>query len=436
VELEKYQLENGHCLVPHDHPLGPWVGRQRSDRTGMSQDRVDKLDRIGFIWDAKENTWDNHYEKLLEYKRDHGDCKVPKNHFLYQWVHNQKELQSLIDSALAISSENKCRLDLLNSIGFFQKCKRKGCNEDRYLSMKGEKRGRRERRESARMLPLFPKAEGNPPSPLKSYSRFRVASLYVYVSSCASSKKPRLIPQNMKRSKSIRILIVSIIAAVYLQQCESFTHHGISIIDKCSNYESAILPKMVASRDVDEERKTRSVAVISKSEDYVKFLEEDDQLCVIKFYASWCKSCAKFGMKYNKLAHDYGDRIRFAEVEYGANAMLCKTLKVRSLPTVHMYKKGKGKVSQMTKRPSEFQDVVDEIDRLLSLDDEVESVEEETYTMNTASNATVDTQFEQTMRDGGNLSIEIMAKIKEQEREEKTKRSTKENSWFTFPFTF
>jgi hypothetical protein len=86
----------------------------------------------------------------------------------------------------------------------------------------------------------------------------------------------------MKRSKSIRILIVSIIAAVYLQQCESFTHHGISIIDKCSNYESAILPKMVASRDVDEERKTRSVAVISKSEDYVKFLEEDDQLCVIK----------------------------------------------------------------------------------------------------------------------------------------------------------
>jgi thioredoxin-like negative regulator of GroEL len=155
-----------------------------------------------------------------------------------------------------------------------------------------------------------------------------------------------------------------------------------------------------------------------------------------RFYASWCKSCAKFGMKYNKLAHDYGDRIRFAEVEYGANAMLCKTLKVRSLPTVHMYKKGKGKVSQMTKRPSEFQDVVDEIDRLLSLDDEVESVEEETYTMNTASNATVDTQFEQTMRDGGNLSIEIMAKIKEQEREEKTKRSTKENSWFTFPFTF
>ena len=40
---------------------------------------------------------------------------------------------------------------------------------------------------------------------------------------------------------------------------------------------------MVASHDVDENRKTGSgVVVISKPEDYVKFLEEDDQLCVIK----------------------------------------------------------------------------------------------------------------------------------------------------------
>ena len=64
AELEKYQLENGHCLVPHDHPVGPWVGRQRSDRTEMSQDRIDKLDRIGFIWDAKENKCDNHHVSI------------------------------------------------------------------------------------------------------------------------------------------------------------------------------------------------------------------------------------------------------------------------------------------------------------------------------------------------------------------------------------
>ena len=156
-----------------------------------------------------------------------------------------------------------------------------------------------------------------------------------------------------------------------------------------------------------------------------------------RFYAAWCKSCAKFGIKYTKLAHDYGDKVRFAEVEYNANKMLCKTLKVRSLPTVHMYKRGKGKVASMTKRPSEFQDVVMEIDRLLGLTESEMGVECETYTMS-YSNTTTDASFEKTMKDGSSLSEEIMSKIKLQEREEKSRKAAKEKekSWFTFPFTF
>lgn len=156
-----------------------------------------------------------------------------------------------------------------------------------------------------------------------------------------------------------------------------------------------------------------------------------------RFYAAWCKSCAKFGIKYTKLAHDYRDKVRFAEVEYNMNNMLCKTLKVRSLPTVHMHKNGKGKVAQMTKRPSEFQDVIDEIDRLLSSTESEEDTESETYTMN-LDDRTDSMQFEQAMKDGSSLSEEIMSKIKLQEREEKARKAAKENqrSWFTFPFTF
>lgn len=103
-----------------------------------------------------------------------------------------------------------------------------------------------------------------------------------------------------------------------------------------------------------------------------------------------------------------------------------------------MYKKGKGKVTQMTKKPSEFHDVVDEIDRLLlSLDGDEENVEP--YTMNKYINNTTDTnQFEQRMNDGSSLSEEIMTKIKEQEKVEKAQKAAKEkeNNWFTFPFTF
>jgi hypothetical protein len=101
-----------------------------------------------------------------------------------------------------------------------------------------------------------------------------------------------------------------------------------------------------------------------------------------------------------------------------------------------MYKKGRGKVAQMTKKPSEFRDVVDEIDRLLRIEssEEDEKSGDETFVMQHMTNTTDSVNFEQTMRDGSKLSDEIMATIKEQERLEKAQKA--EKSWFSFPFTF
>ncbi|KAL7520858.1 hypothetical protein ACHAWX_005558 [Stephanocyclus meneghinianus] len=261
-------------------------------------------------------------------------------------------------------------------------------------------------------------------------------------------------------------------------QCTAFSFHAISGIRTiCVNHHKHTLctksrqSRMCSflsslSQDYQEEEYVRhgaNIVVISKPEDYVKFLEEDDRLCVIKFYASWCKSCAKFGVKYRKLARDYGDhtistttaaaatpqegKVRFAEVEFNANRLLCKTLKVRSLPTVHVYKRGKGKVTEMVKRPSEFQDVVDEIDRLLASEETDVALEKtdrsyplvfEDETLGRDNkNATDQSLFEQTMADGTRLAEEIMEKVKEQEREDKAKNeAAKEKSWFSFPFLF
>lgn len=98
----------------------------------------------------------------------------------------------------------------------------------------------------------------------------------------------------------------------------------------------------------------------------------------------------------------------------------------------------------MTKKPSEFQDVIDEIDRLLQqTEKEVEGLMgEETYEMKgTSDNATAGTmQFESRLVQGGELSEEIMMQIKSQESSEGNTRreimANEKNSWFTFPFTF
>eukprot|EP00579_Thalassiosira_antarctica_P000564 CAMPEP_0201873714 /NCGR_PEP_ID=MMETSP0902-20130614/6147_1 /ASSEMBLY_ACC=CAM_ASM_000551 /TAXON_ID=420261 /ORGANISM="Thalassiosira antarctica, Strain CCMP982" /LENGTH=266 /DNA_ID=CAMNT_0048400387 /DNA_START=66 /DNA_END=866 /DNA_ORIENTATION=+ len=196
----------------------------------------------------------------------------------------------------------------------------------------------------------------------------------------------------------------------------------------------------------DEDHSCPSIVVIKTHEDYVKFLEEDDRLCVVKFYATWCKSCQKFGKKFRHLAFDEGDhintegsilhlsKVRFAQVEYSASTTLCKSLKVNKLPTVHMYRKGKGKIADMTCKPSLFHLVVDEMHRLLdddsgvveaSPDIKLEVRESESNVESNGKNVT-STSFDE-------LADEIMTSLRKKEGKEVEAKKEK-NSWFPFIF--
>jgi len=95
------------------------------------------------------------------------------------------------------------------------------------------------------------------------------------------------------------------------------------------------------------------IVSINSREDLMDFLAEDDRLCVVKIYASWCKSCAKFGLKFKHLAQHHGDMydkkgnlkqnadslgdVRFAQIEYGSNRLLCKSFGIKKLPFVQLY---------------------------------------------------------------------------------------------------
>lgn len=99
------------------------------------------------------------------------------------------------------------------------------------------------------------------------------------------------------------------------------------------------------------------ITTISSAEEYLDFIAEDDRLCMVKFYASWCKSCQKMGMQYERIGKEIGDlvitnkdgtetvvksgEIRLAQIEYGANRKLCKSLDVKKVPSVHFYSQRK-----------------------------------------------------------------------------------------------
>ena len=47
----------------------------------LTDDRREKLERIGFTWHVRTHSeWDDRYKQLIEYRAIHGDCQVPASY--------------------------------------------------------------------------------------------------------------------------------------------------------------------------------------------------------------------------------------------------------------------------------------------------------------------------------------------------------------------
>jgi len=140
-ELKKYKQKHGDCNVSKHNksykPLGTWVSNQRTQyrllqqgvNSQMTEDRITKLKKIGFVWDASSlsanqpnnDTWNQRYKELMEYKQEHGNCDVPQqynaNKQLRMWVNNQRHQCRLLEQGIKTSMTEE-KLDKLKEIGF------------------------------------------------------------------------------------------------------------------------------------------------------------------------------------------------------------------------------------------------------------------------------------------------------------------------------
>jgi len=103
-QLRQYRMANGDCKVPftykQNQPLGRWVGNQRTYygnvQTGkkgqkITQERIEKLDSIGFFWGMKystgtERSFKDYISELQKYKATMGTFNVHPNHELGKWI--------------------------------------------------------------------------------------------------------------------------------------------------------------------------------------------------------------------------------------------------------------------------------------------------------------------------------------------------------------
>jgi len=133
-QLLKYKEEHGNCLVPHTYLPNPllarWVKRQRRQyklclekcpQSTMTPERIDILNKEGFVWDSHEITWMKKFYDLIDYKKIHGHCRVPscsKEHpQLATWVKCQRRQYRLKREGKS-SAMTAQRIKLLDDVGF------------------------------------------------------------------------------------------------------------------------------------------------------------------------------------------------------------------------------------------------------------------------------------------------------------------------------
>jgi hypothetical protein len=133
--LCSFKSKYGHCRVPHHRGgdssfppeefkgLGTWVQRQRQGKKGkgkmalkcrLTQDRIGRLDKLGFVWNVRESFWDEQFEELKRFHKENGHCVIPTtktNATLKMWCHHQRQLRK--EGNLTVDRQEK-----LDSVGF------------------------------------------------------------------------------------------------------------------------------------------------------------------------------------------------------------------------------------------------------------------------------------------------------------------------------
>jgi hypothetical protein len=77
--IEKYGPSNLSSDFKNAPSLHNWVQNQRQKRNSLSDDKIKKLDKLGFVWTYRNDQWETYLLKLINFKEMHGHCRVSKN---------------------------------------------------------------------------------------------------------------------------------------------------------------------------------------------------------------------------------------------------------------------------------------------------------------------------------------------------------------------
>ena len=103
LALTAFKEREGHLNVQWKHVesgyfLGHRVLKYRAeleDKNEFYKDRLDQLDKLGFIWDLNTHNWNIHFQALEQFKQREGHITVPRSNrenglLLSKWIQRQR----------------------------------------------------------------------------------------------------------------------------------------------------------------------------------------------------------------------------------------------------------------------------------------------------------------------------------------------------------
>ena len=98
--LQKYFAREGHTRVSQKHiedgfKLGQWVSNQRSRKSALTNEQIERLESVRWVWNGRNALWEDCLEALKRYVAREGHCRVPYDHRedgigLGTWVRHQR----------------------------------------------------------------------------------------------------------------------------------------------------------------------------------------------------------------------------------------------------------------------------------------------------------------------------------------------------------
>ena len=118
--LQAFHAREGHFRVPKGHvenglKLRSWVSNQRIQRNEISEDRIKRLDALGFVWSSFERQWEESFAALRDFHNREHHSDVFQKHIenglrLGIWVGRQRKRRD------SLSSDQIKRLDALGFV--------------------------------------------------------------------------------------------------------------------------------------------------------------------------------------------------------------------------------------------------------------------------------------------------------------------------------